>query len=126
MASCRSPQHRKSPPPLLGAHSRKHLLTAHPPRPCFVRRHLSSVGYGGCTAREAHEEVDPTLLLDTARRLQAVRWAPHDANLVAAAATDDALVQLFDLQYTQVELVPTCALTARTCSPVAENATPDA
>ena len=72
----------------------------------FACRHLKSVGCGGCPAQETHEEVDPTLLLDTNRRLEAVRWAPHDTNLVAAAATSDALVQLYDLQYTQVMSSP--------------------
>ena len=81
------------------------------PHPQFVdasphsRSNMGQLG-GGSGSTEAHEEVDPTLLIDTGRYdLQSLRWAPANPNLVAVSGTTDALVELFDLQYTQVWVV---------------------
>jgi len=69
-----------------------------------VRRELGQAslsGRGACSTR-AHEDAEPVLLLNTGRCLEAVRWAPGDSYVVLAAASDDAVVQLYDLQNTRV------------------------
>ena len=66
---------------------------------------MGQKGYDASCARISYEQTDPVLLIYTGRCLEAVRWAPSDGNLVAAVASDDASVQLFDLQYTKVRSV---------------------
>ena len=68
-------------------------------------RELCQASYSGrrvACSTTAHEQAEPLLLLDTGRCLEAVRWAPGDSYVVLAAASDDAVVQLYDLQNTAV------------------------
>ena len=67
----------------------------------WLRRELGEKGWDASCARISYEQTDPVLLVYTGRCLEAVRWAPSDRNLVAAVSSDDASVQVFDLQYTK-------------------------
>ncbi|KAK9814560.1 hypothetical protein WJX72_007852 [[Myrmecia] bisecta] len=52
-------------------------------------------------SREDYEGLDPVVLIDAKRRLEAVQWSPSDQNIIATVSSSDRSIEIYDLQYCQ-------------------------